>query len=661
MSEPSKYREWILQTIDSLRSRKARPDLERICRMVRRRHGSDPERTRAEMEKLIHEQAVLKVSYKGSISYRNAAKVQRKSRKKTELAAVVIGSGVGGGGAQEEEEEEECAREHEHLHNNNNKNGDSAQHSCSDQEEGLDGEDDSELIPGPFASTAACRKPGEPPASGPGSSSGSLGGCCGAATTTTSCDRVESGCKEEEANVPRDTEGFSGQQGAALSPGPEASKHRDAGGGGEAMELSPSGADSHEQTCSRSAPHPPLPPQQQQQQQQQQRARQATPAESKVRPGAGGTRAPGSPANSEPGDGLVAPARSTKGRPCTSSAALRGHMKPLGLKEILGYLSSQERLSEETLTRGKVKAVMEREVAGGRLRRTRCGNITLPPRGAASGRIASQEGLRKQEEQQEEESELMETGSEQENEKKKEQQEEEEEEEEQEEQGDPQSSAEDGGLSLVAMTTKPQLVSEDAGIQTAAEQQTPPQCSSRAGVGADLSGSPDPATRGRIPFVQGSLVSHCNGTQHEEGQTYLSIKNAKMHLRRDGISNTSKEFNGVESRGTEGESSCLQTPTSSPTHGNMSRERSDGCIKCEVAGGSPLDWTVSDVVSYFTAAGFPEQAAAFRTQEIDGKSLLLMQRNDVLTGLSIRLGPALKIYERHVKALQRSHFEEDDC
>lgn len=70
-------------------------------------------------------------------------------------------------------------------------------------------------------------------------------------------------------------------------------------------------------------------------------------------------------------------------------------MKPLGLKEILGYLSSQERLSEEKLTRGKVKAAMEREVAGGRLRRTRCGNITLPPRGAASGRIASQDGLRK--------------------------------------------------------------------------------------------------------------------------------------------------------------------------------------------------------------------------------------------------------------------------
>lgn len=85
MSEP-RYREWILDTIDSLRSRKARPDLERICRMVRRRHGSEPDRTCLELERLIQEHAVLKVNYKGSVSYRNAAKVQR-GRWRSEQAA----------------------------------------------------------------------------------------------------------------------------------------------------------------------------------------------------------------------------------------------------------------------------------------------------------------------------------------------------------------------------------------------------------------------------------------------------------------------------------------------------------------------------------------------------------------------------------------------
>lgn len=86
----------------------------------------------------------------------------------------------------------------------------------------------------------------------------------------------------------------------------------------------------------------------------------------------------------------------------------------------------------------------------------------------------------------------------------------------------------------------------------------------------------------------------------------------------------------------------------------------DITVKKEKMSQNLLQWTVADVASYFSAAGFPEQAMAFRTQEIDGKSLLLMQRSDVLTGLSIRLGPALKIYERHVKVLQRTHFLEYD-
>lgn len=62
-------------------------------------------------------------------------------------------------------------------------------------------------------------------------------------------------------------------------------------------------------------------------------------------------------------------------------------------------------------------------------------------------------------------------------------------------------------------------------------------------------------------------------------------------------------------------------------------------------------WSTNDVVQFFMSVGFKEQAEAFREQEIDGQSLLLMKRSDVLTGLYIRLGPALKIYQ-HVLKLQ---------
>ncbi len=368
MSEPNKYREWILETIDSLRSRKARPDLERICRMVRRRHGSDPDRTRTELEKLIQEQTVLKVSYKGSISYRNAAKVQRKSRKKSEFTAAGSGSSGGGGSA-------EAARErtkHDHLNNN----GDSA-HSFSDQEEG---EGDSEPSPDPHTQTSASSTGKKlKPASSPSSGNGCLS--CGA---TTGCD-VGSGCKEEKASAPRD-KGL-GQQGAGGCPSPGLSHRTNAHDGGDASGTTPSkadavrggkepglsGADTQNKTCCGSVSS--LPP--------QQRPKQTAPPKPKLRVGGGGTKTAGSHANSDLGDRLVASVRSLSEKSLRggSAAATRGHVKPLGLKEILGYLSSQERLSEEKLTRGKVKVVMEREVARGRLRRTRCGNITLPLRG----------------------------------------------------------------------------------------------------------------------------------------------------------------------------------------------------------------------------------------------------------------------------------------
>ena len=39
-------------------------------------------------------------------------------------------------------------------------------------------------------------------------------------------------------------------------------------------------------------------------------------------------------------------------------------------------------------------------------------------------------------------------------------------------------------------------------------------------------------------------------------------------------------------------------------------------FKSEGLGVSPVDWTVSDVASYFAAVGFPEQAVAFKAQVV---------------------------------------------
>lgn len=308
--------------------------------MVRRRHGSDPDRTRTELEKLIQEQTVLKVSYKGSISYRNAAKVQRKSRKRSEFSG-----------------DADALRERTKPDHLNNNNGDSA-HSFTDLEEG-------ETEPDPRAETSITgRNKKLQPFSNPGSGNG-----CLSSGATPSC-AAGSGSKEEKASAPRNKGLGQHGSGCSLTPGVShgagtCDQSEDvSSGGGKKSDLS--AADTRCQTYSGSDS-------------KAQTQRQTESSQHKLRLVGGSNKTAHRLANSELRELAVLSEKTHRGG--GSAAANRGHVKPLGLKEILGYLNSQEPLSEEKLTRGKVKVVMEREVERGRLRRTRCGNITLPLRG----------------------------------------------------------------------------------------------------------------------------------------------------------------------------------------------------------------------------------------------------------------------------------------
>ncbi|XP_029364544.1 sterile alpha motif domain containing 1a isoform X1 [Echeneis naucrates] len=415
MSE-SKYREWILDTIDSLRSRKARPDLERICRMVRRRHGSEPDRTCAELEKLIQEQAVLKVNYKGSISYRNAAKVQRRSRKKDDVALTT---------AARRSAVEEAS--HSDL-----SNGDSAFGPVDQDEEDLE------------------------------------------ADTSMAMD-TDSNADEEEADESRD-----GQDGP--SPGrtyEDAVVH-----------------------CTSA------------------RAVSAPCSPSGTRPGPGPGCSPGS------------------GLDCVSSQ--KAGERPSSLPP-----SSPRALTHNDWAYDSAVCPVERQHPG--MQRDKA--ATKPTiKSECTSTCALITNIKKEDGEKVEDSSLL----------------------------------------------SDQLVPDYA----ARLDETRNVCDGRAQT---LS----------LPLDNGTLKKKID------------------------ISPFTPE-DGLLNGGKGGEILMKKE--------NMSQNL--------------LEWTVADVASYFSDAGFPEQAMAFRTQEIDGKSLLLMQRSDVLTGLSIRLGPALKIYERHVKVLQRTHFLE---
>lgn len=71
------HRDIILQTIDKLRKRKTRPNLSRICHNIQRIYGIAQKDIIVEIDKLVDQKLVLKVEYKGSVSFRNAAKYNK--------------------------------------------------------------------------------------------------------------------------------------------------------------------------------------------------------------------------------------------------------------------------------------------------------------------------------------------------------------------------------------------------------------------------------------------------------------------------------------------------------------------------------------------------------------------------------------------------------
>ncbi|XP_040045735.2 sterile alpha motif domain containing 1a isoform X1 [Gasterosteus aculeatus] len=413
MSE-SEYREWILDTIDSLRSRKARPDLERICRMVRRRHGSEPERTCAELDKLIREQTVLKVNYKGSISYRNAAKVQRRSRKKDDVTLTT---------AARRSAVEEAS--HSDL-----SNGDSAFGAVDQDEEDLEA-DNSMVID------------------------------------------TDSNADEEGADESRD-----GQDGA--SPG---RTHEDAAAAARSASVRAISA-----PCS--------------------------PSGTRHGPGPGPDCAPFQKVGERPSS-----------LPPSSPGALAHNDWP--------YHSAVCPVDRQHPgMQGDKVAATKPEIHS-----------------ATTSPGASKKQVKK----------------------------------------------DDAGKMVDSSLLPDQLVPDYA-------------------AGLDESKN---ASEGRLQAL--SLPSdNCTLKNDEHLSSFIVDEHRLLN-------------------GDKGD---------------------DVSVKKENTSQNLMLWSVADVASYFSAAGFPEQAVAFRSQEIDGKSLLLMQRSDVLTGLSIRLGPALKIYERHVKVLQRTHFLE---
>ena len=63
----------IMDTISLVRSRKARPDLDRICKTMQRVHGVEPKETEKWLDLLCEKGIVARRPFKGAVSYRIVA------------------------------------------------------------------------------------------------------------------------------------------------------------------------------------------------------------------------------------------------------------------------------------------------------------------------------------------------------------------------------------------------------------------------------------------------------------------------------------------------------------------------------------------------------------------------------------------------------------
>jgi len=100
----------------------------------------------------------------------------------------------------------------------------------------------------------------------------------------------------------------------------------------------------------------------------------------------------------------------------------------------------------------------------------------------------------------------------------------------------------------------------------------------------------------------------------------------------------------------------LPTDPATPSTSTSSPTETEGTLEIEEAksklSDNPSKWTSSEVETFFQCKGLKEEGALFKEQEIDGLSLLLMRRKDVIQGIpKLLLGPALKVH-RLIRELQ---------
>eukprot|EP00062_Callorhinchus_milii_P024833 gi/632985165/ref/XP_007909525.1/ PREDICTED: atherin-like [Callorhinchus milii] len=633
MSE-AECEEWILETIDSLRSRKARPDEERICRLVARRHGLSPSRARRELERLLRSRAVLRVSYKGSHSYRNAGKWRPARR--GEPGGPRAGGDDGAGGGGETAAATGRSRRSGDQGDRVRDLPDRSRRSADPPDRTKRSRDRAGRARDPEPDRARRSADGSEQADPPEQPSGS-GDQAQAEPARAGAER---GRRSGDPGERRDGAGDPGD--VLVGALRELGELEGAGVGiGEISRL----MSDRQRVLTRAQLRTAL-----EWEVNQGRIRRTPEGNYTLSPVKRRLRAQAIPPQRK--------TRRTKEVDTPASAEERaGQSKEDSAKqasedEACGAGDKERPPSDDSIDRPADRdGPDEKEVSVGKHPVVEPGN----PNTADKQRLPVSpraESLRAK----------MELQTVQE----------------------PPGVGQTPGKDETEFgSTTPEELSTEAGNNTSSARKS---CVSQGKESSDVSVTGwetfteglTHSTEQRLTEASESVTCLQQGTRLTEGpclscDSKLLGEDGTMLLPRLPSATASPKHQLLEAAAEDsssnsrhsvsevGAASCLLTPSASPVemvpeeNGSTDRHRLE-------ENGKPLDpteWSIADVVNYFKEAGFPDQAKAFEDQEIDGKSLLLMKRNDVLTGLEIKLGPALKIYEYHIKVLQLHHFNNE--
>ncbi|XP_023231831.1 polyhomeotic-like protein 2 [Centruroides sculpturatus] len=137
-----------------------------------------------------------------------------------------------------------------------------------------------------------------------------------------------------------------------------------------------------------------------------------------------------------------------------------------------------------------------------------------------------------------------------------------------------------------------------------------------------------------LATMQAVLFQNQNTTSQSDQRTPIEIESEEsVKEEREAEGETTDTPSGPESS---------MSPTTPSSH--KEEMEVDGPEPTSIGSSNPLKWTVQEVVDFiYKLPGCADYADEFRSQEIDGQALLLLKEDHLMTAMSMKLGPALKI------------------